>query len=210
MLTPVSLTCLVALTTGLHIRAEYAKQYTQIYCFKPLTTGLIILLASLSFGLDNSYSLWVILGLFCSMLGDCFLMLKSERFIAGLVSFFLAHCAYIMAFSTRFDVFGHWTQLSMLLAVGLLVYHYLWPEIEGLRSVVAAYILSIVLMGWCAFLAFFATPNTQTLMMVLGAVAFMISDATLAVNKFRVPFPAATAVIMLTYFSAQWLIASSI
>ena len=42
---------------------------------------------------------WFGLGLFFSLLGDIFLMLPRERFIPGLVSFLLAHLAYVIGFT---------------------------------------------------------------------------------------------------------------
>ena len=40
----------------------------------------------------------VVVGLVCSLAGDVFLMLPEERFVEGLVSFLLAHIAYVVAF----------------------------------------------------------------------------------------------------------------
>jgi uncharacterized membrane protein YhhN len=38
----------------------------------------------------------------------------------------------------------------------------------------------------------------------------MISDAVLAMNKFRKPFVSAELIILTTYFTAQWLLAVSV
>ncbi|HIC51136.1 MAG TPA: lysoplasmalogenase, partial [Candidatus Marinimicrobia bacterium] len=43
-----------------------------------------------------------------------------------------------------------------------------------------------------------------------GAVLFLISDGLLAINRFMRPFRVAQAVILTTYFTAQWLIALSV
>jgi uncharacterized membrane protein YhhN len=43
-----------------------------------------------------------------------------------------------------------------------------------------------------------------------GAVLFLISDGVLAINRFMRSFRAAQAVILTTYFTAQWLIALSV
>ncbi len=44
--------------------------------------------------------LWFTIGLAFSLAGDVFLMLPKERFIPGLISFLLAHIAYIIGLNT--------------------------------------------------------------------------------------------------------------
>jgi uncharacterized membrane protein YhhN len=43
-----------------------------------------------------------------------------------------------------------------------------------------------------------------------GAVCFLVSDGVLAVDRFARPFVGARAVVMVTYYAAQVLIASSV
>src|SRR5690606_39451064 len=59
-----------------------------------------------------------------SVAGDIFLVLPQNRFLAGLVSFFLAHLMYIAAFSTRRAGWGllEAAVLSGLAVVGLLLF----------------------------------------------------------------------------------------
>ncbi len=45
---------------------------------------------------------------------------------------------------------------------------------------------------------------------MVGALLFMLSDATLALNKFRAPIPQHDLIIMTTYYGAQLLIAWSV
>jgi uncharacterized membrane protein YhhN len=68
-----------------------------VYLFKPLTTILILILA-LVHGEPTLYRTIITFGLFFSLLGDIFLMLPDDHFLMGLVSFLLAHLAYIGAF----------------------------------------------------------------------------------------------------------------
>ncbi len=44
----------------------------------------------------------------------------------------------------------------------------------------------------------------------LGGLLFLCSDALLAFNRFHTALPAAALWILATYWSAQWLIASSL
>jgi uncharacterized membrane protein YhhN len=41
-------------------------------------------------------------------------------------------------------------------------------------------------------------------------VLFIVSDSALAVNRFRGQYQSAQALILSTYFAAQWLIARSV
>jgi uncharacterized membrane protein YhhN len=90
---------LVLLSASLHIRAEYSGPRWQVYVFKPLTTTLIIILALMATEpVSPFYQAMIVIGLVFSLGGDIFLMLPSDRFIGGLVSFLIAHLFYIVAF----------------------------------------------------------------------------------------------------------------
>ena len=45
---------------------------------------------------------------------------------------------------------------------------------------------------------------------MVGALLFILSDTTLALNKFRAPVPQRDLIIMSTYYAAQFLIAWSV
>ncbi len=77
---------------ALHIRAEYLGPQYHVYLLKPLTMVFILLIVVQAGWPDFSrYKVAILAGLVCSLAGDVFLMLPSDRFIAGLVSFLLAH-----------------------------------------------------------------------------------------------------------------------
>ena len=50
----------------------------------------------------------------------------------------------------------------------------------------------------------------QTLFAACGAILFLISDAMLAWNRFRMKFKSAQFLIMGTYYVAQWVLAMSL
>ena len=50
----------------------------------------------------------------------------------------------------------------------------------------------------------------QTLFAACGAILFLISDALLAWNRFRMKFKSAQFLIMGTYCVAQWVLAMSL
>ncbi len=72
-----------------------------------------------------------------------------------------------------------------------------------LSIAVIAYIAVILTMGWTAI-------KTGSKFATIGALLFIASDSYLSINKFVMPLPLSHEVIMLTYYSAQLLIALSI
>ncbi len=65
-------------------------------------------------------------------------------------------------------------------------------------------------MTWLAWERWIQTGQTETLLVLIGAVLFAISDTILAANRFKGAFKPAQALNLITYFAAQWLIASSV
>lgn len=201
----------VALTWAvLHLRAEYGGPRWAVYLCKPLTTGLILLIAALRPApADSLYHTAVLAGLVCSLAGDVFLMLPQDRFIPGLASFLTAHLCYIVAFSsgTRLG-FSPWTTLPLVVYAALLL-NILWPRLGKMKGTVLLYIAVILVMAWRALCRWEQMGTTGALMAAVGALLFVISDSALALNRFRKPYPSAQLLILSTYYPAQILIALS-
>lgn len=208
---PLLLTALAALTGALHIRAEYRGPKWQVYLCKPLTLALVIALALTMPGLPSErYRVAVLVGLACSMAGDTFLMLPKDLFLPGLASFLLAHLAYLVAFTTAVPFGAAPLLLLPFAVVGAAMLWRLWPRLGPMRGPVVVYLAVIVAMAWQAAGRAAALGSRSTLLAALGAALFVLSDATLALNRFQRPFRAAQAVILSTYYAAQLLIAWSV
>lgn len=200
-----------AAATGLHIRAEYRGPRWQVYVCKPLSTAVLLALAAFSQPAHGDrYQLAITAGLAFSLLGDILLMLPRDRFLPGLASFLIAHLAYILAFTGAVPIGASPLLLLPLLAAAVPLLRLLWPGLGKLRVPVVLYAATIVLMVWLAWgMAWqFRTPGTA--LVAAGALLFMISDALLALNRFRRPFHHAQALIMAFYVAAQALIALSV
>ena len=214
MSTALTLAAGAGLAAGLTIQATYAGPAgrSRLYLFKPLTTGLIIATAVASLpGPGDRYSIAILAGLVCSLAGDIFLMLPGERFLPGLASFLLAHLAYLAAFTRGLAPLGLGLAALPLAGAGLLVLVYLWPGLDvRLRLPVTIYVAAIVTMAAAALARWTWLNTTPALLGALGALLFVISDAVLAVDRFRRPFRAAQGVLLSTYFAAQVLIALSV
>lgn len=207
--TIVTLSALIS--ASLHIWAEYHGPPIQIYVCKPLTMLLIILLAVRRAAAGRPfYGRAIVAGLLCSLAGDVFLMLPSDRFIPGLVSFLIGHLWYIAAFAYGRPFHVTFWALAAFACYGLLIFLLLLPRLGGVTVPVAVYIVVILAMGWQAWerRAFLGTFGAA--LALAGAVLFIISDSILAVNRFHTPFPPARLLNLSTYFMAQWCMAISI
>lgn len=99
-------------------------------------------------------------------------------------------------------------------AVSSFCYILLYPYLSGpFTYLVAVYVALIGFMGWRAVAGLQLANDLWTwtkLSACLGAVLFIVSDLTIAVNKFCFPVPYSRAIIMATYYAAQMLIALSV
>lgn len=204
------LSLLVLASALLTVRAEYGGPRRQVYVFKPLTVVLIILIAlQTKFAAAPPYKQLIVAGLFCSLAGDVLLMLPRERFVEGLVCFLFAHLCYIAAFTVDGGrVFSAWGAAALLF-YGALMLRVLWPRLGKLKAPVAFYVAAILLMAWQALNRCLATGEAGSAFALAGALLFVASDSALALNRFKGGFKGAQAVVLSTYFAAQWLIALS-
>ncbi len=202
---------LLTLTSGLAtIIAHYREAPAYVYVFKPLTMVLILIQLGLAMSsTPEPYQYWIGAGLVFSLAGDVFLMLPSDRFIQGLLSFLIAHVLYMVGFTYLEGIPTGWTAGVLLVVMGVMLY-LLGPNLGKLKIPVIIYMLALLGMAWFASNALHGPYPSAAAYATLGAVLFVASDATLALNRFRQPFAAAQAVVLGTYFLAQWLIAQSV
>jgi len=210
MMTPF-VSALVFASAGLTIFADYKKARHLVYVFKPLTM-LLIILAALRAGepLSQFYRYSIVAGLGCSSVGDIFLMLPQKRFMEGLVSFLVAHLFYIAAFLSGMTIRFSALPLLLLLLYAIIMLRMLFPHLGKMKLPVLIYILVITATAWIALERFLQIKEIKTLLAFSGALFFVISDSSLALNRFVRKSEYAQAFILSTYFSAQWLIAMSI
>jgi uncharacterized membrane protein YhhN len=208
----VALLTILAICSGsVHVRAEYRGPRNQVYLFKPLTTILILLIAVQADTPELArYKYAIVAGLVCSLAGDILLMLPSDRFVAGLVSFLIGHLFYITAFTsgTGFG-FSFWLPAPFVV-FGAVMFRILSPHLGKMKLPVVAYMSVILVMAWQAWERLIQTGQIAALLASVGAVLFVVSDSTLALGKFRGRFRSARAVALSTYYAAQWLIALSV
>jgi len=175
---------------------------------KALGVGLLTVYVAISLPDPVSAAAWwLVAGLAFSTLGDIFLSLDRDRmFLQGLGSFLLGHIAYVMAFvsfiALPFDPYVYdLASAALVLLFGGAAYVWLFPGLGKMALPVFAYVLVIASMAVAAIFA-----DLSSSWVVIGAILFMISDLMIAIEKFKVPFPAAGQAIWASYYCAQWLI----
>ena len=178
------------------------------YVFKPLTTVLVICHAWPRGQETPLLRRWVLVGLFFSLAGDVFLMWPKEGFLPGLVSFLLAHLAYLVAFTRTVRFAARPLVFAAYGAVAVVILSILWPGVPGaLRVPVVAYVVCLACMAAQAAVVWRSGPASDAVL-ALGGALFMTSDALLATNKFAAALPMASLWILASYWAAQWCIAS--
>ena len=197
-------TCLVLATfaaVGDWIAVHRGAKNLEYVC-KPLTMVLLMGVAATVSVDDPSVRGWFLVALTLSMLGDVFLMVPADLFIAGLAAFLLAHVAYVIGLWVDGVEFLAFTIGVALAAVAVVV-------IGGrvLRSVragkhrdmavpVGAYMAVISVMLASAI-------GTQEPLAIGGAALFYCSDALIAWERFVRPQPWHRLAIIVTYHLAQ-------
>lgn len=180
------------------------------FVFKPFAT-ILILMHAWQRGLSTPVVRRAVLaGLGLSLLGDTFLLWPKEGFLPGLVSFLLAHLAYLVAFTREQRFAARPEAFAFYAVVAGAVLAVLWSGVpEALRLPVIAYAACLAAMAAQAavhWLAHRESPRARGLA-VAGAL-FVVSDALLAADRFLVPLPLAGLWILSTYWAAQWLVAN--
>ena len=202
----------------IEVFAEYKENKKIEYCTKPLLMPMLILFYI--FGVIEISSIsdinwFIIIALIGGCAGDIFLMLENVEkwFIFGMGAFLINQIFYIISFFvsiTDYSAFDSWG--FFLLAPAILILVFTVPRFinktEDMKIPVLVYMTAIFIMHVAALLRI-ADPRIQGLPFVLvyvGSISFIFSDACIAVNKWAGEFINARLIIMTTYILAQFYI----
>ncbi|HMN77226.1 MAG TPA: lysoplasmalogenase [Burkholderiaceae bacterium] len=186
-----------------------------VYLFKPATTLLVIAWAWPRGADVPDVRRWILIGLWWSLAGDIFLMWPRQGFLPGLVSFLLAHLAFIVAFTRRVPLVARSQPFALYALVAAVLLAQLWPGVPAaLRWPVLAYVVCLATMAAQAGVVWLVARGGPGEALArnaaIGGVLFMASDALLAFNKFNAPIPLSALLILATYWAALLLIAASL
>src|SRR5438132_1109655 len=150
---------LVLVLGAVHVAARAAGARAAADLSKAMPIVLLAgLVATEPAPVGQAYRWLVFAGLLCSLGGDVWLLFP-RGFVAGLVSFLLAHLLYIAAFApgTPWNA-SAWALLAPFALVSLAVLRHLWPYLGRKRAPVAVYVSVIAVMGWRAAVRVTAAP----------------------------------------------------
>ncbi len=161
------------------------------YLAKPATLAFLVLYAA-----GYPEASWALLAaLVFSLLGDIYLMLPTDMFIAGLGAFLLGHIAYVVAIDADMATRLFWLAL-IVVGSSPISYMILKSAPAHMRAPVAVYMLAIASMVASAFAA-------RDGMLIAGSLLFFASDAMIGWNRFVQPFRLAPVAIIVTYHLGQ-------
>jgi len=180
-------------------------------------TGILKMCASSGFlsmalfagALDYRYGKAVLVALIFSWFGDLFLIFSADAiFLMGLVAFLLGHIAFALAFVVH-GIDKKWSLIAaaVLAIPATIVCIWLTPHLGDMLLPVYAYIIVITLM--VAF-AFGAVGKGAVWWVVVGAVAFYISDIFVARSRFVTSSPWNGLIGLPLYFGAQVVFAYTV
>lgn len=159
----------------------------------------------------TGYAVFITVGLGASWIGDLALSFDGRRaFLAGLVSFALAHLAYIAAFFARsaMDIPSIAFAGVVMAVTAAAILRWLSPHVpDDMATPVSVYVGLITVM----VVASFGTSGTVVDPRIpTAAVLFMISDVLVARQQFLAPMLVNRIVGLPIYYAAQALFAVTV
>ena len=195
----------LALVTALDWAAVQRQWVRVERVAKPVVIVVLTWLAVTMGATDHDVGRFLLAALGFSLVGDIFLLgKKTVDFTGGRVSFLVAHIAFVLAF-LALGVEPRWALVGLLVAVPLSLTAgrriVRAATLEGgaaLGSAVTAYLVVIVAMVTAA-------SGTALPLVFLGAIAFLLSDTVLALDRFVGPRSNARMIVIVTYHLGQVL-----
>lgn len=210
---PRVLTAVLVLSSVVAISVSGASEWRAVYWVaKPLATlAVLVIAATAANPVSARYRRAVVIGLGLSLVGDILLMLPTDLFAAGLGAFLVAHLCYLAAFLGESRFLARPVALvGYALVAGTLLAGVFTGVPDALRAPVIAYVVVITLMASQAAVWMLEKPSPSAQRAAIGAAWFLVSDATLAIDRFRMDVPYRELIVVGSYYIAQWCIARSV
>ena len=177
------------------------REKTVEYVCKPATMLALIAVALALHSAHADRRVWFVAALALSMLGDVFLMLEADLFVAGLGSFLLAHVAYTVGLRLHGGTGAAWgAAVVAVLAFDAVLARPVFAAVRRrhpeLLGPVVAYVIVISAMVSAAI-------ASGSVLAAVGAGLFFSSDTLIAWERFVRPRPWAPLAIIVTYHLGQ-------
>lgn len=173
---------------------------------KPLVLASLVATAAFLGATASAAGIWLLVALVFALAGDVALLSDSlPRFRMGLLAFLVGHLAYLVCFALLGLTVPAWSWIGVaVLGAALWATRAVVPathRLDGRALSVPVAVYSVVIGAMLLFAWFTGAP-----LVALGATVFVVSDATLSVDRFVRPVPHARLVLMVTYHVGQALI----
>jgi uncharacterized membrane protein YhhN len=199
--------------------AEIVAEFFELQMLRYLVKPTLMIVLALYFYQESkpditSFAKKILAALVFSWGGDVFLMFP-DLFLPGLISFLIAHIFYILAFTENIHRASERRSIVNIVLFALpflffsfTLFSFLLPNLGEMMIPVGVYTSVITVMGISAAIRPQSVGKQSYIMVLAGAVIFMISDSIIALNKFMYhdELPYARIIIMVTYLLAQYLI----
>ena len=177
---------------------------------KVVASTAFILTAVVNGAGTTFYGRAILAALIFSWVGDVLLLSARSVFLtAGIAAFLLAHIGFAAAFAFQnINLAAMGVALVLMMAFGALMLRWLWPHLVGFYKVaVPIYIAAIVLM---TSLAAAVSGASGSYIAIIAAVAFTVSDISVARDRFVERSIVNSIWGLPLYFAAQILFAFSV
>ncbi|MHA2225377.1 MAG: lysoplasmalogenase family protein [Candidatus Hodarchaeales archaeon] len=185
---------------------------------KGIPTAIGVFFVFLTRPNDSLFYLILIGALAFCLFGDYVI---DKGFLPGLVLFLFAQILFSLAFITQALTLGISLETAFLVVIisiiifsyVILFFRYLDSSEEGLgkfKIPVILYCVVISLMLLSSFLLWIASGRIELIVVVLGAISFVISDSFIGIREFHHPIKKNVIKIMSTYYLAIFLFSVSV
>jgi uncharacterized membrane protein YhhN len=182
------------------IAVDRGTRRLELVC-KPLTTAALI---GCAVAIDPQYSdrrSWFVAALWLCLVGDIFLMLGTERFVAGLGSFLGAQLAFSVGLALHGGSSGEYALgVALIAMIGIpLAVRFVGALRRSGRNALAGPVLAYLVAIGVMVASAIASGNVWA---IGGAVLFFVSDALIAESRFVAEHPHQRLAVMVTYHVA--------
>ncbi len=176
------------------------------FIFKPM---IMISLMALYFYSVEKKNNWYLLALAFSFFGDVLLMDKSNLFLYGIAAFLMTQIVYIKLIIKQLNKSNIQQKIIAIIPFAfylIILMGMLKDNLNEYLIPVIIYGVTISVFGIVSLLNYLVNNTKTALILLIGAVLFIISDSMIALNKFHEPKLIYPVAIMVTYVLAQYLI----
>jgi uncharacterized membrane protein YhhN len=191
-----------AATSAFYLLTQRWQPFPGSALVKGCAVGALAVLAIRERGWRRDAGL-LALGLAFSTAGDVLLDLDPRLFAFGVGAFLVTHLTYIGLFvrnrtRERRPHPAHFAAVLLVVLSSVALSVWIVPSTGGLAVPVVLYICALTAMVSTAILARFRQP-----WVAVGGILFLISDALLAIHKFKTPVPLRDYLVWSTYYLGQ-------